>query len=163
MSASRLALIDEVMRSGIAAGGFPGGAVIVGRRSGIVWERGYGTLDWKTGTRVDAERTMYDVASLTKVVATTAATMVLVDRGKLRLDEPVVHSLPAFAGRGREEVTIRDLLMHRSGLPAGRVLSEKDRRQRIGWCLPRHSSGRQLLASSTPISARTSLGSSSSA
>jgi len=125
MSASRLALIDEVMRRGIAAGGFPGGAVIIGRRSGIVWERGYGTLDWTSGKAVDAERTMYDVASLTKVVATTAATMVLVDRGKLRLDEPVVQSLPAFAGQDKSEVTIRELLMHRSGLPAGRVLTHK--------------------------------------
>ena len=125
MSASRLALIDDVMRRGIAAGGFPGGAVIVGRRGAIVWERGYGTLDWTTGAAVDAERTMYDVASLTKVVATTAATMVLVDRGKLRLDEPVVRSLPTFSGRDKSEVTIRDLLSHRSGLPAGRVLSRK--------------------------------------
>ena len=125
MSTSRLALINEVMRRGIAAGGFPGGAVIVGRRGTIVWERGYGTLDWTTGKRVDAERTMYDVASLTKVVATTAATMVLVDRGKLRLDDPVVRSLPAFGGNGKDSVTIRDLLMHRSGLPAGRILSRK--------------------------------------
>ena len=125
MSASRLGVIDEVMRRGIAAGGFPGGAVIVGRRGAIVWERGYGTLDWTSNARVDAERTMYDVASLTKVVATTAATMVLVDRGKLRLDEPVVRSLPAFRGSGKDEITIRDLLMHRSGLPAGRVLSRK--------------------------------------
>ena len=125
MSATRLALIDEVMRRGVAAGGFPGGAVIVGRRGAIVWERGYGTLDWTSGTRVDAERTMYDVASLTKVVATTAATMVLVDRGKLRLDQPVVRSLPAFDGKGKDEVTIRDLLMHRSGLPAGRILSRR--------------------------------------
>jgi serine-type D-Ala-D-Ala carboxypeptidase len=122
MSAARLALIDSVMRRGIAAGGFPGGAVIVGRRGGIVWERGYGTLDWTTGVPVDAERTMYDVASLTKVVATTAATMVLVDRGKLHLDAPVSRSLPAFGGKGRDEITVRDLLMHRSGLPAGRNL-----------------------------------------
>jgi len=125
MSASRLALIDEVMRRGIAAGGFPGGAVIVGRRGAIVWERGYGTLDWTSGTPVDAERTMYDVASLTKVVATTAATMMLVDRGKLHVDDPVVRSLPAFRGKGRDDVTIRDLLMHRSGLPAGRRLSRQ--------------------------------------
>jgi CubicO group peptidase (beta-lactamase class C family) len=125
MSAARLALIDEVMRRGIAAGGFPGGAVIVGRRGSIVWERGYGTLDWTTDVRVDAERTMYDVASLTKVVATTAATMVLVDRGKLRLDDPVARSLPAFRGKGKDSVTIRELLMHRSGLPAGRILSRK--------------------------------------
>src|SRR6185503_6505318 len=125
MSASRLALIDSVMRRGIAAGGFPGGAVIVGRRGGIVWERGYGTLDWTSGTPVDAERTMYDMASLTKVVATTAATMMLVDRGKLHVDDPVVRSLPDFTGKDKADVTLRDLLTHRSGLPAGRILSRK--------------------------------------
>src|SRR5688572_17687046 len=125
MSTARLALIDDVMRRAIAAGGFPGAAVIVGRRGGIVWERGYGTLDWTSGTPVDAERTMYDVASLTKVVATTAAMMALVDRGKLRVDDRVARSLPTFKGRGKDAITIRDLLMHRSGHPAGRVLSRK--------------------------------------
>ena len=125
MSSARLALIDSVMRRAIAAGGFPGASVIVGRRSGIVWERGYGTLDWTSGTPVDAERTMYDVASLTKVVATTAATMMLVDRGKLQVDDPVVRLLPTFQGRDKSEVTLRDLLTHRSGLPAGRILSRK--------------------------------------
>jgi CubicO group peptidase (beta-lactamase class C family) len=125
MSASRLANIDEVVRRGISAGGFPGAAVIVGRHGAIVWERGYGTLDWESGVGVDAERTMYDVASLTKVVATTAAAMVLVDRGKLQLDEHVMRYLPAFSGGGKDQITIRDLLMHRSGLPAGRELSRR--------------------------------------
>ncbi len=123
MSAARLAAIDDVVRRGISAGGFPGAAVIVGRRGAIVWERGYGTLDWRSGVAVDAERTMYDMASLTKVVATTAAAMVLVDRGTLRLDERVAHYLPAFTGGGKELVTIRDLLMHRSGMPAGRDIA----------------------------------------
>jgi CubicO group peptidase (beta-lactamase class C family) len=123
MSGTRLAQIDEVVRRGIRAGGFPGAAVIVGRRGAIVWERGYGTLDWQSRVPVDAERTMYDLASLTKVVATTAAAMVLVDRGKLGLDEPVVLYLPAFSGGHRNAITIRDLLTHRSGLPAGRDLS----------------------------------------
>src|SRR5512132_1853300 len=123
MSASRLAGIDEVVRRGISAGGFPGAAVIVGRRGAIVWERGYGTLDWRPGAPVDAERARYDLASLTKGVATTAAAMVLVDRGRLRLDDPVVRYLPAFGGGEKDRVTVRDLLMHRSGLPAGRDLS----------------------------------------
>jgi serine-type D-Ala-D-Ala carboxypeptidase len=120
MSASRLAMIDDVVYRGIRAGGFPGAEVIVARHGGIVWERGYGTLDWRSGVAVDPERSMYDLASLTKVVATTAAAMVLVDQGKLRLDERVTHYLPAFTGGEKEQVTIRDLLAHRSGLPAGR-------------------------------------------
>jgi CubicO group peptidase (beta-lactamase class C family) len=128
MSAQHLARIDEVVRRGISAGGFPGAAVIVGRHGAIVWERGYGTLDWQSGAPVDAERTMYDLASLTKVVATTAAAMVLADRGKLQLDEPVVHYLPAFGGGSRNAITIRDLLTHRSGLPAGRHLARSGAR-----------------------------------
>jgi CubicO group peptidase (beta-lactamase class C family) len=68
---------------------------------------------------------MYDLASLTKVVATTAAAMRLVDRGKLQLDKPVVRYLPAFKGPGKNTVTIRDLLTHRSGLPAGRYLARR--------------------------------------
>jgi CubicO group peptidase (beta-lactamase class C family) len=115
-------MIDDVVRKGVGAGGFPGAAVVVARHGGIVWERGYGTLDWESNVAVDPERTMYDLASLTKVVATTAAAMVLVDRGKLRLDERVTHYLPAFSGGAKELVTIRDLLTHRSGLPAGRDL-----------------------------------------
>ena len=58
-----------------------------------------------------------------RVVATTAAAMVLVDQGKLRLDERVTHYLPAFTGGAKDQVTIRDLLTHRSGLPAGRDIS----------------------------------------
>src|SRR5689334_2756438 len=68
MNAARLAMIDDVVSRGIRAGGFPGAAVIVARHGGIVWERGYGTLDWQSGVGVDPERTMYDLASLTKVV-----------------------------------------------------------------------------------------------
>lgn len=144
MSASRLARIDEVVRRGISAGGFPGGAVIIGRHGAIVWERGYGTLDWRSAAPVDAEWTMYDLASLTKVVATTAAAMVLVDRGKLRLDEPVVRYLPNFGGGSRDDVTIHDLLTHRSGLPAGRNLSRQG---------PGPSSARRAVLATTLVSA----------
>jgi CubicO group peptidase (beta-lactamase class C family) len=125
MSMSRLVMIDDVVRQGIRAGGFPGAAVIVARRGAVVWERGYGTLDWRSGVAVDAERTMYDLASLTKVVATTAAAMVLVEQEKLRLDEHVTHYLPAFSGGAKDQITIRDLLTHRSGLPAGRDISRR--------------------------------------
>lgn len=125
MSASRLNMINDVVAAGIHAGGFPGAAVIVARRGSIVWERGYGTLDWRSGVAVDAEQTMYDLASLTKVVATTTAAMVLVDRGQLQLDERVAHYLPEFRGGAKNDVTIRDLLTHRSGLPAGRDIAKR--------------------------------------
>jgi CubicO group peptidase (beta-lactamase class C family) len=123
MSAERLAKIDLVMERAIEAGGFPGAAVVVGRRDAIVWARGYGRLDYHTYAQVQAESTLYDVASLTKVIATAAAAMVLVDRGKLQLDDPVARYLPEFGRGDKAKVTIRDLLTHRSGLPAGRSLA----------------------------------------
>lgn len=123
MDSARLALIDRSVKQGLAAGGFPGAAVVVGRDGAIVWEKGYGSTDWGFGMPpVDARSTMYDVASLTKVVATSAAAMVLYDRGKLALDAPVGRYLPEFRRGDKARVTVRDLLTHRSGLPAGRDL-----------------------------------------
>ena len=123
MSASRLGTIDRVIQRGINAGGYPGAAVVVGRKGAAVWEKGFGRLGWTSdAAAVDASNSIYDLASLTKVVATTTAIMVLYDRGRLDLDAPVSLYLPAFYGNGRELVTVRMLLTHRSGLPAGRDL-----------------------------------------
>ncbi|MDF1503059.1 serine hydrolase [Roseisolibacter sp. H3M3-2] len=122
MSAERLAVLDRVVARGIAEGGYPGAALIVGRRGRAVWQRGYGTLAWEGGRRVSAESTLYDLASLTKVVGTTSAVMALVDDRRLDLDAPVRRYLPAFTGAGREGVTVRQLLEHRSGLAAGAAL-----------------------------------------
>ena len=123
MDADRLVLIDRAVKHGLAAGGFPGAAVVVGRNGAIVWEKGYGSSDWGFGLpSVDARSTIYDIASLTKVVATSAAAMVLYDRGKLELDAPVGRYLPEFRRGDKAKVTVQDLLTHRSGLPAGRDL-----------------------------------------
>ena len=123
MDADRLVLIDRAVKQGLAAGGFPGAAVVVGRNGAIVWEKGYGSADWGFGMpAVDARATLYDIASITKAVATSAAAMVLYDRGKLKLDTPVGRYLPEFRRGDKARVTVRDLLTHRSGLPAGRDL-----------------------------------------
>lgn len=122
MSAVRLQKIDRFMARGISAGGFPGGVVVVGRRGATVIEKGFGNLTWSGKSPVVPQRTIYDLASLTKVVATTTAIMILYDQGKLRLDDRVSQHLPAFSGGAKDEVTIQQLLEHRSGLPAGRDL-----------------------------------------
>jgi CubicO group peptidase (beta-lactamase class C family) len=123
MSSSRLATINRVVERGIRAGGYPGAAVVVGRKGAVVWEKGFGRLGWTSDAQqVEANETIYDLASLTKVVGTTTAVMILFDEGKIRLDDYVVKYLPEFTGGGRERVTIRLLLEHRSGLPAGRDL-----------------------------------------
>lgn len=123
MSAERLTTIDRVVRRGITAGGYPGAAVVIGRRGAAVYEKGFGKLGWTTASsEVSADRTIYDLASLTKVVATTTAAMILYDEGRLDLDAPVSFYLPEFGGGTRDLVTVRHLLTHRSGLPAGREL-----------------------------------------
>jgi CubicO group peptidase (beta-lactamase class C family) len=89
----------------------------------VVWEKGFGHLGWTTdAASVVAESTIYDLASLTKVVGTTTAVMILFDEGKLHLDDLVSKYIPEFTGGGKERVTLRLLLEHRSGLPAGRDL-----------------------------------------
>jgi CubicO group peptidase (beta-lactamase class C family) len=67
MDADRLVLIDRAVKQGLAAGGFPGAAIVVGRGGAIVWQKGYGSSDWGFGLpKVDAQATIYDLASLTK-------------------------------------------------------------------------------------------------
>ena len=128
MSASRLEAIDRVVQRGISAGGYPGASVVVGRKGAAVWQRGFGRLSWTpVSPDVDADRTIYDIASLSKVVGTTTAIMILFDEKKVDLDAPVLRYLPAFSGGLKDKVTVRDLLTHRSGLPAGRDLWRRAR------------------------------------
>jgi CubicO group peptidase (beta-lactamase class C family) len=123
MSSERLEKIDHVIQRGISAGGYPGASVVVGRRGAAVWEKGFGKLSWdRNSAQVTPDRTIYDLASLTKVVGTTTALMVLYDEGKIHLDDPVSQYIPAFSGGAKDRVTLRMLLEHRSGLPAGRDL-----------------------------------------
>jgi len=123
MSAERLETIDRVVQRGLDAGGYPGAAVVVGRKGATVWQKGFGHLGWTSDSpAVDPDQSIYDLASLTKVIGTTTAAMILYDEGKLVLDERVTHYLPAFTGGEKDQITVRELLEHRSGLPAGREL-----------------------------------------
>lgn len=122
MSAKRLEKVDKVVARAIKAGGFPGAAVLIGRSGATVLEKGYGNLSWSGKNAVIPSRTIYDLASLTKVVATTTGIMVLFDEGKVRLEDPVSKFIPGFAGGAKDDITVAQLLEHRSGLPAGREL-----------------------------------------
>ena len=123
MSAARLATIDRVVQRGIDAGGYPGAAVVVGRKGFSVWSKGFGALDWTSkGLPVSADQSIYDLASLTKVIATTTAIMVLYDEGKVSLDAPVSRYIPSFSGGLKDQVLVKHLLEHRAGLPAGNEL-----------------------------------------
>lgn len=142
MSVDRLRAIDRVVGRGLDAGGFPGAAVVVGRDGYSVFQKGFGRLDWRAGSpAVRADRTIYDLASLTKVVATTTAAMLLYDEGRLDLEAPVSRYLPGFSGGDKDRVTVRHLLTHRSGLPAGREL----------WRLASSPSSARWVVVATPL------------
>jgi uncharacterized protein YbbC (DUF1343 family)/CubicO group peptidase (beta-lactamase class C family) len=110
--------VDRVLDEFRERGAFPGGVLAVGTQGGLLHLHPLGRLTYEADApRVNAG-TLYDLASLTKVVATTTMAMILVEEGRLDLDQPVHERLPGFQGPGKEAVTIRHLLTHSSGLPA---------------------------------------------
>lgn len=117
--ARQYADVEAAVLAGIRQGVFPGAAVVIGRRDTVLYARGFGRFTWTASSMVpSADSTLWDLASLTKVVATASVAMRLADRGQLDLDAPVARFLPRFTGGGREHVTVRMLLDHTSGLPA---------------------------------------------
>ena len=123
------ATFDPLVSAGITGGVYPGAVLVVGRRDSILLARGYGHLTWaKSSPSADPDSTLFDLASLTKVVATTTDLMLLVDRGAVRLDAPVASYVPAFDGPGTAALTVRELLTHTSGLrPTLPLYREPDR------------------------------------
>src|SRR3989441_1234241 len=111
------ATFDPLVQAGIKRGAYPGAALAVGRADTVLFSRGYGHLTWSARSpAVDPDSTLYDLASVTKVVATTTALMLLVDRRRVRLDAPVATYVPEFDGPGTAAITVRQVLTHTSGL-----------------------------------------------
>jgi len=111
-----------VLRSGIDQRAFPGAAVAITHQGKLIAHKGLGHFTYDATSPAVTAGTIYDLASVTKVIATTAACMVLYDRGLFKLDQPIVELLPEFAAHQdvaqRCQVTLRMLLAHSSGLPA---------------------------------------------
>jgi len=107
------------VEDGVRRGAYPGGALLIGRHDTILFAKGYGHLMWSASSpAVDPDSTIYDLASLTKVIATTTSLMLLVEGGTVRLDAPVATYIPEFHGVGTAGITVRQLLTHTSGLRA---------------------------------------------
>ena len=119
MDADRLAEMDGIISEAVADGATPGAVLAIARHGRFVRLRGYGKLDWAESADPADPRSIYDLASLTKVVGTTTAAMLLVDEGRLDLEAAVVDYLPWWAAgdAAKENVTVRQLLLHRAGLP----------------------------------------------
>ena len=116
-AAQTYAEVDQAVQAGIRDGLYPGAVVVIGRRDSILYTRGYGHFTWNPASRTpDPDSTLWDIASITKVVATAASAMRLVDQQKLDLDDRVGRYLPRFSGGLKSQVTVRMLLDHTSGL-----------------------------------------------
>lgn len=110
--------VDRTIKSAISDKAFPGAQVMVIKEGEVLHHQNYGRQDYSLDSPEVTDSTLYDIASLTKVVGTTAAIMKLLDDGKINLDEKVIKYIPAFAFNGKENISIRNLLLHNSGLPA---------------------------------------------
>jgi uncharacterized protein YbbC (DUF1343 family) len=117
MSASQLAHIDEAVQAEIARHQLPGAVVLVGRQGKIVWRKAYGNRALEPQAETMTADTIFDMASLTKVVATATSMMILVERGQVRLGDPVARYIPEFAAAGKRGITVEQLMTHRSGFP----------------------------------------------
>lgn len=110
--------IDRVLEEFLEQKAFPGGVLAVGHKGRLVYLKPFGRLSYDPDSAAVSTDTIYDLASLTKVIATTTMAMILVDQGLLDIDKPVQDFLPLFQGSGKEKVTVRDLLTHSSGMVA---------------------------------------------
>jgi beta-N-acetylhexosaminidase len=119
MDPRALAAVDSLILEALAEGASPGAALAIGRHGKLVRLRGYGRLDWIPDAPPATPASIWDLASVTKVAATTSAAMILAEAGRLDLDATVVSYLPWWsAGDPQKElVTVRHLLLHRAGLP----------------------------------------------
>ncbi|MEP6733583.1 MAG: serine hydrolase [bacterium] len=127
MDSTLPARLDSIIRVAIAEGSAPGAAIAVGRYGRIVHLRGYGKLDYAAESPDVDVGSLYDLASLTKVVATTTIAMILEQEGKLDIERPVHLYLPEFDAPDKASITVRMLLTHSGGLEAGASLYLKYR------------------------------------
>ena len=116
MSSQQLAYIDEAVTAEIAKKQLPGAVVLVGRQGKIVYHKAFGNRALEPNVEAMTPDTVFDLASLTKIVATATSVMILVERGKIRLGDPVSRYIPEFGEMGKKNITVEQLLTHRSGL-----------------------------------------------
>jgi len=120
----QLRAVDSIINQAIADGNIPGAVLIVGHNGKVVYLKAYGERSLEPRREPMTIDTVFDLASLTKVIATTTAVMQLVEQGKVRLNDPVTKYLPEFAQNGKEDITVRQLLTHYSGLAPDLDLKE---------------------------------------
>ena len=139
---SKLQSITEDVRQAIQKKQLPGAVIVIGHRGTVVYRQAIGyrrLVPQRLPMRLD---TIFDVASLTKVIATNTAVMQLFEQGKIRLDDPVAEYWPEFAANGKATITVREVMTHYSGLPPDLDLS-------FDWS--GYSTAMQMIVNTTPI------------
>ena len=125
MSAERLARMDQVIETSIEKKELPGAVVLVARHGRIAWRKAYGARAVEPQRETMTADTIFDLASLTKIVATATSIMILLEQGKLRLSDSVVQFIPEMKGGGRDAITIEQLLTHTAGFAPDFDLRER--------------------------------------
>ncbi len=108
--------VDSIIQQAVADGTIPGAVLLVGHNGGVIYRKAYGRRALEPKAEGMTLDTVFDLASLTKVIATTTAVMQLVEQGKVRMNDPVAKYLPEFAQNRKDDITVRQLLTHYSGL-----------------------------------------------
>jgi len=124
MRADRLNRIDRVVADGLRRGNMPGCVVLIGHQGHIVFEKAYGHRQTEPERVPMTLDTVFDLASLTKPIATATSVMLLIEQGKIALDDPVSKHLPEFSSHGKDQITIKQLLTHQGGLIPDNALGD---------------------------------------
>jgi uncharacterized protein YbbC (DUF1343 family)/CubicO group peptidase (beta-lactamase class C family) len=124
MSSAALAKIDEAVLASIARKETPGAVVLVARKGRVVYRKAFGDRAIQPKREAMTVDTIFDLASLTKIVATATSIMILVERGKLSLADPVALYIPEFGKFGKERISIEQLMTHRAGLPPDNEIAD---------------------------------------
>jgi len=125
-TAANLSVVDPIIQDAIRDGKIPGAVLLVGHGGKVIYRKAYGSRALEPRREAMTADTIFDLASLTKVVATTTCVMRLFEQGKIRLNDPVARYLPEFAQNGKDEITVRQVLVHYSGLREDLDLKDKD-------------------------------------
>ncbi len=133
MDAAKLSTIDDQVAQVLKAGRAPGCVIAIGRHGKIAFLRAYGKRQLEPSTKDTTTDTVFDMAWVTKPVATATSIALLVERGKLSYDDPVAKYLPDFAAKGKEKVLIRHLLLHQAGLIPDNAISDYDDGPARAW------------------------------
>ncbi|HEV8140349.1 MAG TPA: serine hydrolase domain-containing protein, partial [Pyrinomonadaceae bacterium] len=125
VSIERLARIDPIVAESIKNKDLPGAVVLVGHHGQIVWRKAYGARAVEPQREAMTTDTIFDLASLTKIVATATSIVILIERGEVRLADPAVKFIPEMKGGGRDAITVEQLLTHVSGFAPDFDLRER--------------------------------------